>query len=107
VLVEFPDGTKLLAHGRLDVVPPARHRDPDMALYLDRRWTTDPVVTWPYTFVAWDDFELPDDEHELFRALISIWEQLARGSSAQPSVAPVGLPKHPDELRHRVRSSSG
>jgi len=51
-----------------------------MALYLDRRWTTDPVVTWPYTFVAWDDFELPDDEHELFRALISIWEQARSGS---------------------------
>jgi hypothetical protein len=77
--VRFPDGTEVLAHGRLEVVPPERPRNPDAALYLDSRWATDPGVTWPYTLIPWDDFEPPEDEEELFRALDTIWATARRG----------------------------
>jgi hypothetical protein len=77
--VLFPDGTSILAHGRLDVVPPERPRAPDAALYLDARWTTDPGVTWPFTFVPWEDFALPDDEEALFRALDDAWAAARSG----------------------------
>jgi hypothetical protein len=53
---QLPDGTSVMAHGRLDVVPPDRERPPDVAPYLDERWTTDPQVTWPY--VAWSGPQL-------------------------------------------------
>ncbi len=71
--VAFPDGTEVLAHGRLEMIPPERPRDPDTALYFDHRWKTDPIVTWPYTYVHWEDGEPPDEEQDLFRALETAW----------------------------------
>lgn len=44
--VTLPDGTEILAQGRLDLVPSDRPREPDFALYLDGRWDDDPTVTW-------------------------------------------------------------
>ena len=75
----LPDGTTVLACGRLDLVPADRPRDPDYGLYLDRRWAEDPAVTWPHRAVAWEDFGLPADEAELFDACVDVHRRLVGG----------------------------
>ena len=65
----LPDGTVVLAQGRLDLVPVERPRDPDFALYLDPRWDGDPQVTWPHRLIDWPDFGLPADETDVFAAI--------------------------------------
>ncbi len=102
--VLFPDGTSILAHGRLDVVPPERPRAPDVALYLDVRWTTDPEVTWPFTFVPWEDFALPDDEEGLFRALGDAWAAARSGKLVEIAC---GHRSYGDRARLPRRSSRG
>ena len=67
--VTLPDGTTILAQGRLGRIPSARPRCPDFALYLDRRWADDPEVTWPFQIVDWPDFGLPADEEAVFTAV--------------------------------------
>jgi hypothetical protein len=66
VRVRLPDGTEVMAQGRLDLVPSERPRQPDFALYLDSRWGDDPSVTWPHRLVDWPDFGLPIDEQAAF-----------------------------------------
>ena len=75
----FPDGTSVLAQGRLDLVPSERPRDPDFALYLDGRWHDDPQVTWPTRFIAWEDFGTPADEAEIFTAIIDLHQRARAG----------------------------
>jgi len=78
VLLTLPDGTAILAQGRLDLVPSERPRQPDFALYLDARWGDDPDVSWPFRLIDWPDFGLPADETELFTAVTEL-HQRARG----------------------------
>lgn len=75
----LPDGTTVLARGRLDLVPADRPRDPDFGLYLDQRWAQDRTVTWPHRVVAWEDFGLPSDEGELFGARVDVRRRLGEG----------------------------
>ena len=75
--VTLPDGTVILARGRLDLVPADRPRPPDFAMYLDDRWNGDPQVTWPYRMIDWPDFGLPSDETEVFTAIVDL-DQRAR-----------------------------
>lgn len=77
--VTLPDGTEILAQGRLDLVPSDRPREPDFALYLDGRWDDDPTVTWPYRVVGWPDFGLPDDERGLFAAVADLYRRARAG----------------------------
>jgi protein-tyrosine phosphatase len=77
--VALPDGTVILAQGRLDIVPAERPRNPDFALYLDRRWEGDPQVTWPHRIIAWADFGLPVDEPEVFEAVADLYAQARAG----------------------------
>jgi hypothetical protein len=79
VELKLPDGTTVLARGRLDLVPADRPRDPDYGLYLDRRWAEDRAVTWPHRVVAWEDFGLPTDEAELFDACLGVHRRLGGG----------------------------
>lgn len=77
--VTLPDGTVVLAHGRLDLVPSERPRAPDYALYLDERWDDDPEVTWPYRIIDWEDFGLPADEAEVFAAITDLRRRAQAG----------------------------
>lgn len=45
VQVTLPDGTSLIARGRLVLVPADQHGRPDYGLYLDGRWSRDRDVT--------------------------------------------------------------
>jgi hypothetical protein len=42
--LRLPDGTVVLARGRLGLVPSERPSEPDFGLYLDERWDGDPRV---------------------------------------------------------------
>jgi len=79
VQVTLPDGTVLLAQGRLDLVPSERSREPDFALYLDSRWADDPQVTWPFQLIGWEDFGLPSDESEMFTAIVDLHRRARSG----------------------------
>ena len=79
VQVTLPDGTVVLARGRLDVVPSERPREPDFALYLDPRWADDPQVTWPCRVIGWEDFGLPVDEAETFTAVADLYRRARAG----------------------------
>jgi protein tyrosine phosphatase len=77
--VALPDGTVILATGRLDLVPSRRPRNPDFALYLDHRWGEDPDVIWPFRLVGWEDFGLPGDEAEIFTAITDLSHRARAG----------------------------
>jgi protein-tyrosine phosphatase len=77
--VTLPDGTAVLAQGRLELVSSQRPREPDLAIYLDERWRDDPQVTWPFRIIAWEDFGLPDDESDLFTAIVDIHSRARAG----------------------------
>ena len=77
--VTLPDGTVILARGRLDLVPSQRPREPDFALYLDERWNDDPHVTWPFRIIEWEDFGLPADEAQIFTAMTDLYRRARSG----------------------------
>jgi protein-tyrosine phosphatase len=79
VQVHLPDDTVVLAQGRLDLVPSDRPRDPDVALYLDRRWDDDPDVIWPNRIIGWEDFGLPAHEPEFFAAIVDLHRRAQAG----------------------------
>jgi protein-tyrosine phosphatase len=79
VQVTLPDGTVVLAQGRLDLVPSDRPRLPDFALYLDERWRADAGVTWPHRMIEWADFGLPADEAELHSAIVDLHRRAHAG----------------------------
>ncbi len=75
----LPDGTLVLAQGRLDLVRSERPRQPDFALYLDERWRGDTQVGWPFRMIDWPDFGLPDDEGEMFAAIVDVYRRARAG----------------------------
>lgn len=77
--VTLPDGTAILAQGRLGLVPSERPRSPDFALYLDRRWADDPEVTWPFQVIDWPDFGLPADEGAISPAIGDLYRRARAG----------------------------
>jgi hypothetical protein len=79
VQVTLPDGTVVLAQGRLDLVPSERPRQPDFAMYFDERWRADANVTWPYRIIDWADFGLPADEPDVFAASVDLHRRARAG----------------------------
>ena len=79
VQVTLPDGTVVLAQGRLDLVPSDRPRPPDFALYLDERWRDDPSVAWPHRTIEWPDLGLPADEAGLEAAIVDLHRRARAG----------------------------
>jgi hypothetical protein len=79
VQVTLPDGTAVLAQGRLDLVASGRPRDPDFGLYLDPRWDNDPQVAWPARMIDWEDFGLPHDEADTFAAIVDLYGRARAG----------------------------
>ncbi len=77
--VTLPEGTTVLARGRLDLVPATRPREPDFALYLDERWRDDHDVTWPFRVVTWADFGLPADEIATFSEIADLYGRARAG----------------------------
>lgn len=72
MIVKLPDDTAVYAQGRLGLIPSDRIRTPDYAVYLDERWAADPDVTWPFRMIDWPDFGVPENESELFDAIVEI-----------------------------------
>jgi protein-tyrosine phosphatase len=83
VKVTLPDGTSVLAQGRLDLVPSERPRPPDFALYLDERWRHDPEVAWPCLLIDWEDFGLPVDEAAAFTAITDLYRRARGGDTVE------------------------
>jgi len=72
-VVELPDGRRVRGTGA------RRSRaglpDPDFAVYLLGR---DPQVEqWPYRWVRWRDFRLPDSTDDALAMLREVWERAA------------------------------
>ena len=61
--VIFPGGIELGATGFTSEVGPT---PPTWGLYLYERWQP----LWPYRYVAWPDFGLPDDEADADEAIL-------------------------------------
>lgn len=83
MIVNLPDATVVYAQGRLGLVPSTRSPQPDYAVYLDERWIADPEVTWPYRMITWPDFGLPENESELFDAILDIHARAKAGEIVQ------------------------
>jgi hypothetical protein len=83
MIANLPDATVVYAQGRLGLVPPSRSPQPDYAVYLDQRWLADPEVTWPYRMITWPDFGLPENEGELFDAILDIHARAKAGEIVQ------------------------
>ena len=77
--VTLPDGTVVLAQGRMDMVPSERPRKPDFALYLDHQWEDDSQVTWLHRIIDWPDMGLPEDEPDLFAAISDLYGRARAG----------------------------
>jgi hypothetical protein len=83
MIVNLPDGATVHAQGRLGLVPSSPSPQPDYALYLDERWADDPNVTWPFRLISWPDFGLPENERELFDAVLDIHARAKAGETVQ------------------------
>ena len=79
VRLSLPDGSEILAHGRLDLVPTHRPLTPTFAVYLDPRWANDPTVLWPFDLVSWPDFGVPADENAFFATMRDLHRRAASG----------------------------
>ena len=77
--MQFPDGTAVLAQGRLGIVPADRPRHPDFAVYLDARWRDDAEVTWPCQVLTWEDFGVPGDVDAMFAAIDDLHRRARNG----------------------------
>jgi protein-tyrosine phosphatase len=79
VQVTLPDGTSVVARGRVGLVPADRDGSPDYALYLDGRWSSDADVTWPHRVILWEDFGTPADEQALFASVKDVYRRAQGG----------------------------
>lgn len=72
-IVEFPDGRRLRGRGLR--APRRDALDPEFGLYLTGR---DPsIADWPYRWVRWRDFRLPDSTTDAVAALREAHERAA------------------------------
>jgi hypothetical protein len=79
VRVTLPDGSSVLAQGRLGLVDSHRPITPGYAVYLDHRWADDPEVRWPCVLVEWPDFGLPSDEDGFFGVVDDLYRRARAG----------------------------
>jgi protein-tyrosine phosphatase len=82
-VVEFPDGTRVLASGWL--ARGAAAWRPTFGLYLDPSWTP---VDWPHLFLDWPDFGIPANTEDAVVAMRAAFERARRAESVE--VACVG-----------------
>jgi Swiss Army Knife protein, DSP-PTPase phosphatase domain len=68
-VVEFPDGTRVLASGWFERGASAAR--PDFGLYLDPIWTP----AWPAEHLAWPDFGVPLEQARADAQILSAWNQ--------------------------------
>jgi hypothetical protein len=76
-VVEFPDGTRVLASGWFErgVDDPT----PDFGLYLDPMWT----ATWPAEHLDWPDFGVPRGHEAADAQIVSAWQQAQEGKRVE------------------------
>lgn len=78
-IVEFPNGLRIRGGGLRR--RPAPHTDPEFGVYLtgrEPRFLTgrDPGITiWPYRWVRWRDFRLPDSTPAAVEALADAYKR--------------------------------
>jgi hypothetical protein len=77
--VEMPDGTDVTAVSYGSVDPYARETLPDFGLYLDDRWRP----PWPYEYLDWPDFGVPDDPAVVITALTSLRDRARAGQHVE------------------------
>ena len=91
--VTLPDGTTVLARGRLDLVPATRPHAPDFALYLDERWRDDHDVSWPFHIVPWPELRTAPDENATFTEITDLYRRARAGEKVEVACyGGVGLP---------------
>jgi Swiss Army Knife protein, DSP-PTPase phosphatase domain len=81
-VVEFPDGTRVLASGWFERTP--SDEKPDFGLYLDPMWTP----TWPSEHLDWPDFGVPTQHVQADAAIERAWRKAQKG--ARVEVACIG-----------------
>ena len=81
-MLEFPDGTRVLASGWFE--RSANEVEPDFGLYLDPIWQP----SWPAVCLEWPDFGVPRDRAAADAAIASAFEHARRGLAVE--VACVG-----------------
>ena len=81
-VVEFPDGTRVLASGWFD--RSASEPAPDFGVYLDPMWQPD----WPAAHLAWPDFGVPRELAAADAQILDAFERARRGERVE--VACVG-----------------
>ncbi len=76
-VLEFPDGTRILASGWFERA--AHELPPHFGLYLDPMWQP----TWPATHLPWPDFGVPSDLAEADAAIVDAFERARSGSDVE------------------------
>jgi hypothetical protein len=76
-VLEFPDGTRVLASGWFERAP--REPPPDFGLYLDPMWQP----TWPATHLDWPDFGVPKRAHEADTLIGEVFCRAKRGERVE------------------------
>jgi len=76
-LVEFPDGTRVLASGWFERAPDAGV--PDFGLYLDPMWTP----TWPAHHLDWPDLGVPSDLAVADEQIMDAWRRARAGNMVE------------------------
>jgi hypothetical protein len=76
-VLEFPDGTRVLASGWFE--RGADEPTPDFGLYLDAQW----APTWPAAHLDWPDFGVPRDLAAADALICSAFEQARQGQQVE------------------------
>ncbi len=76
-VLEFPDGTRVLASGWFERAP--REPPPDFGLYLDPMWQP----TWPAAHLDWPDFGVPKRVHEADTLIGEVFCRAKRGERVE------------------------
>jgi len=76
-LVQFPDGTRVLASGWFE--RNAADQVPDFGLYLDPMWTP----TWPAQHLDWPDFGVPNNLAAADEQILDAWQRARSGDAVE------------------------
>jgi hypothetical protein len=76
-VLEFPDGTRVLASGWFERSP--HEPAPDFGLYLDPMWQP----AWPAAHVDWPDFGVPNDAAATDPLIVDAFQRAQRGERVE------------------------
>jgi protein-tyrosine phosphatase len=85
-VVRLPDGGVVQGRGTTGVIALDGHGTPDWGLYLDEEWRERPH-SWPSRHVEWEDFGLPSDEVDAFKASVEAHRRAKAGELVEVGCA--------------------